>query len=678
MSSNPSPHRSPRRSKFFEASQDSLGQPPLIPHGWAGWRTIKATAKAPHTPTGSPPPPFVPRGKAERGQAWSWSPSFAISVLALGGILAHLLLRYVFGARPVWSVAPLVIVLVLGGIPMVVDLALKLLALEFGSDLLAGISVVTAVLLGEYLVACVIVLMLSGGGTLEQFAKRRASSVLDALAKRMPEKAHRLSGEWAQDVPLDGIQVGDELVIFPHEICPADGVVIDGQSKMNEAYLTGEPFEIWKTPGAEVLSGAVNGETALTIRAEKLPSNSRYARMTAVMQETEQRRPHLRRLGDRLGAWYTPIALGVSILAWAITGERHRFLAVLVVATPCPLLIAIPVAVIGAISLSARRSIIIKNAAVLEQIDLCRTLIFDKTGTLTYGKPSLEEIVCSPGIPRSDFLCLAASAERYSKHPLAVAILAAAQAENLTLQPAAEISERPGEGLRGTIHGRHVWITGRDKINERGLALPPAASGLECVVLIDGAAAALFRFRDAPRKDTRRFIDHLKPRHAVTRVMLVSGDRDSEVRYLAALAGIGEVYSAASPEQKVAIVRAETSRERTLFVGDGINDAPAMQAATVGVAFGVSSDITAEAADAVILEGSLAKVDELMHIGRHMRTIALESAVGGMALSVIGMVLAALGLLPAIGGAVAQEVIDLLAVINAVRVAIPFKALSDF
>jgi heavy metal translocating P-type ATPase len=607
-----------------------------------------------------------------------WSVSSAISVLAFGGIIAYLVLRYAFLVGPAWYLAPLIVVLVVGGIPLVVDLASKLLAGEFGSDLLAGISVVTAVLLGEYLVGCVIVLMLSGGGTLEQFAKRRASSVLHALAKRMPEKAHRWSGEWVADVPLQDVQVGDELLVFPHEICPADGVVIDGQSKMNEAYLTGEPFEIWKTPGSGVISGAVNGETALTMRVEKVPSNSRYARIMAVMQETEQQRPRLRRLGDQLGAWYTPIALLVSILAWLVTGDRHRFLAVLVVATPCPLLIAIPVAVIGAISLAARRSIIIKNPAVLEQIDLCRTLIFDKTGTLTYGKPSLEEILCAREMPRTDVLRLAASVERYSRHPLAVAILNAAQEQSLALESAGEISERPGEGLRGTVGERSVWITGRNKISESGIVLPPASSGLECVVLIDGAFAALFRFRDAPRHDTRRFMDHLKPRHAVTRVMLVSGDRASEVRYLADLAGISEVYSAASPEQKVDIVRSESKRDRTLFVGDGINDAPAMQAATVGVAFGVSSDVTAEAADAVILEASLEKVDELMHIGRHMRAIALESAAGGMALSILGMAFAAAGLLPPIGGAVAQEIIDLLAVMNAVRVAIPFKALTDF
>ena len=229
------------------------------------------------------------------------------------------------------------------------------------------------------------------------------------------------------DIEIESVKVGETLVVFPHEICPVDGVVLEGQGRMNEAYLTGEPFEMSKTPGSEVISGAVNGETALTIRAEKLPIDSRYAKIMQVMQETQQRRPRLRRLGDMLGAWYTPLAVTTALAAWILSGEPHRFLAVLVIATPCPLLLAIPVAVIGAISLSARRSIIIKNPAVLEQINHCKTLIFDKTGTLTYGRPSLTEILCAPGASENAVLGIAASLERYSKHPLAGAILDAAQ-----------------------------------------------------------------------------------------------------------------------------------------------------------------------------------------------------------------------------------------------------------
>ena len=602
----------------------------------------------------------------------------SLAVLAIAGILLHLILRYVAHVpKTAWQ-SPLIAVLVLGGVPLIVPLTRKLLAGEFGADHLAGISIVTSVLLGEYLVGTIVILMLSGGTALEQFASRRASSVLDALAKRMPQTAHRKIGATISDVKLAEIAIGDTLAIFPHEVCPVDGTVIEGHGEMNEAYLTGEPFEIAKTPGSEVLSGAINGDTALNIRAEKLAVDSRYARIMRVMQETEQRRPHLRRLGDKLGAWYTPVALALAAVAWAASGQSHRFLAVLVVATPCPLLIGIPVAVIGAISLSARRGIIIKNPAVLEQISRCHTLIFDKTGTLTYGKPSLSEIVCEPGFDTNTILQLAASLELYSKHPLSNAILEAARKANLFTQPVAEISERPGEGLRGIVGGKDVRITGRGKIAGSNLFLPPPGPGLECLVFLDNAYAALFRFHDDPRSESLPFIRHLKPHHDVNRILIVSGDRDREVRDLAKQVGIKEIYAAKSPEEKVEIVRAETGQGSTLFLGDGINDAPAMQAATVGVAFGVKSDITSEAADAVILETSLGRVDELMHISRRMRRIALQTAVGGMALSVIGMFAAAFGYLPAIDGAIAQEIIDLAAVLNAVRVALPTTTLTDF
>ncbi|MDE3135562.1 MAG: cadmium-translocating P-type ATPase, partial [Acidobacteriota bacterium] len=574
-----------------------------------------------------------------------------IAFLSTAAIVAFLILRYVAGASPFESNLPLYIALAAGGVPLVIDLAVKFLRREFGSDLLAGISIVTAVLLGQYLVAVIVILMLSGGLSLEQFATRRASSVLDALARRMPQTAHRKLDSRLADVALPDIAVGDVLVVFPHEICPIDGVVIEGRGVMDEAYLTGEPYEISKTPGSRVISGAVNGDSALTVRAEKLAVDSRYERIMRVMQATEQNQPRLRRLGDQLGAWYTPLTLILAGIAWVATGQSMRFLAVLVVATPCPLLIAIPVAVIGAISLSARHAIIIKNPAALEQIDSCSVLIFDKTGTLTYGRPELTEILTAPDFSRDDVLRLAGSLEQYSKHPLASAILRAARDENLVFADVSQISEPPGQGLSGTVEGLHLLITGRHGPVARDLPLPPLAGGLECIMIVDGRYAATMRFRDTPRTESLSFISHLRPRHAVQRVILVSGDRESEVRYLADELGIREVHASKSPEEKVEIVRQETARARTLFVGDGINDAPALVAATVGVAFGTGADVTAAAADAVVLETSLGRVDELIHIGRRMRRIALESAVGGMAVSVLGMIAAAIGFLPPIGGA---------------------------
>ncbi len=315
---------------------------------------------------------------------------------------------------------------------------------------------------------------------------------------------------------------------------------------------------------------------------------------------------------------------------------------------------------------------------MLEQIEKCQTLIFDKTGTLTYGRPKLTQFLCESTFRREQVLQLVASAEQYSKHPLADAIVFAAKQEKIPLLPVDQIRERPGQGLRGIVAGHTVFITGRNKMATTSSHLPPTASGLECVVFVDNKLAAAVRFHDAPRKDSAPFIQHLQPKHGVARVMLVSGDRESEVKYLAESVGISEVYAGKTPEEKVAIVKEETAKGPTLFVGDGINDAPALMAATVGVAFGSQNDITTEAADAVVLETALAKIDELIHIGRRMRRIALQSALGGMAASMIGMVAAAFGYLPPIWGAIGQEVIDLLAVLNAVRVALPTEALQDY
>ncbi len=600
-----------------------------------------------------------------------------IAALAAAGILLYLILRHVAGLSHFIFYLPLYVTLALGGGPLLAKILRKLLAFDFGSDLLAGVSIVAAVLMGQFLAGAIVVLMLSGGAALEHYASRRASSVLDALARRMPRTAHHKKGGSFEDVDLASVAIGDELMVFPHEICPVDGVVVEGQGVMDESYLSGEPFEISKAPGSQVFSGAINGDSALSIQAAKLAVDSRYAKIMQVVEATGENRPRLRRIGDRIGAWYTPLALGIAALSWATSHDPLRFLAVTVVATPCPLLIAIPVAVIGAISLAARLSIIVKNPAMLEQIDTCRTIIFDKTGTLTYGKPTLTGVIVEPGFSREETLRMAASVEQYSKHPLAGAVMRAAQEASLVLEPASRVSEKPGEGLSGVAGGKSIQITGRGKVPAT-LRLPPLASGLECLLLLDGTYAAAFRFHDSPRPQSDRFVQHLKPHHRVEKVMLVSGDRESEVRYLAEMVGITEVHAGKSPEEKVEIVRSETERGRTLFVGDGINDAPALLAATIGVAFGQNSDITSEAADAVILETSLRKVDELIHIGRRMRLIALQSAVGGMALSVVGMIFAAAGYLGPVAGAVAQELIDLAAVLNALRVAFPPGDLADF
>ncbi len=625
--------------------------------------------------------------EADRSPPARPSREFWIALLAIAAIVVHLILRYVVHADatthgiPAYQL-PLIAALVLGGVPLVAQLFRNLVRRQFSSDLLAGISIVTSVILGEYLAGTLVVLMLSGGEALESYAVRNASSVLHALARRIPTVAHVKRGGEMTDIPLDDVAVGDVVVVFPHEVSPVDGTVIEGRGSMDESYLTGEPYVMSKVPGSSVFSGAINAEAALTIQADKRAVDSRYAKIMRVMRESEQRRPKLRRLGDQLGAVYTPLAVAIAVGAWIATGDPIRFLSVLVVATPCPLLIAIPVAIIGSVSLAARRGIIIKDPAILERIGTCRVAMFDKTGTLTYGQPKLTEVIAAPGFQEDDVLALVGSLERYSRHPLATAVVGVAQAKCGKLRDAQEVSERPGEGLRGVVDGRRIQVTSRKGFiaaHAGGAdALPAQVGGMECVVLIDDRYAATFRFRDEPREDGRPFISHLPRRHGFERVMLVSGDRESEVRYLADKVGIQEVYASQSPEQKLALVRKETAHAHTVFLGDGINDAPALTAATVGIAFGQGSDVTAEAAGAVILDSSLQRVDELLHIGRRMRTIALQSAVGGMALSMVAMLFAAAGYLPPVAGAITQEAIDVFAVVNALRVAIKPKALTDY
>lgn len=632
--------------------------------------------------TSAPPQP--------KGRFASFVSSYeGLLAIATGiAIAVHLILALALPTTAPWwiSQAPLIAIVIIGGAPLVWEVLAALIRREAGVDLLAAVAIVASVAMGEWLVGAIIVLMLSGGEALEEAATSRASAVLDALSERSPALAHRLRGQrleqGSDEVAADEILVGDRLLVRPHELVPVDGEVVDGHGSMDESYLTGEPYVVPKSVGSAVLSGAVNGDDALIIEATATAADSRYAQIVDVLTEAETRRPPIRRLADRLGGWYTAIALAIGIVGWLISGDPQRFLAVVVIATPCPLLIGVPVAIIGAISLSAKRGIIVKNPEILEQISTTRTVIFDKTGTLTYGRPTLTDAFVAPGWSEDAVLSLAAGAERYSRHPLAAAIVDAATHRKLDVPAVESVSERPGAGLSAQVAGTQVQITNRAgalKYDAAAAELAPGAqSGLECVVLLDGRYAATLRFRDQPRGGAADFVAHLPGRHGVNRTMIISGDQESEVRYVADQVGISEVHAGISPEGKLDIVREVTSAERTLFLGDGINDAPAMTAATVGVAFGAAHDVTSEAADAVVLDSSLERLDDLIHIGERMRRIALQSALGGIGISLIGMGFAVFGLITPIVGAILQEVIDLAAILNSARVAIDKGSMADF
>ncbi|MCE0723221.1 heavy metal translocating P-type ATPase [Legionella resiliens] len=591
-----------------------------------------------------------------------------IAFFSLIAISVHLFMRFF---APSFSLFPLFFLIIIGGIPLFLQILFKLLQGNLGADLLAAIALITSVILDEYLAASLIILMLASGQTLEVFAMRKASSVLHTLVERMPSIAHRKIATGVEDIPLQEIHIDDELLIYPHETCPADGTVIEGHGSMDESYLTGEPYQISKAPGTHVLSGAINGESLLVVKTTSLPSDSRFAAIVKVLEEAEQKRPSIRRLGDQIGAIFAPVALTFAFAAWYFTGDSLRFLSVLVIATPCPLLIAIPITLISAISRAAKQAIIIKDPTVLERLITCKTAIFDKTGTLTYGKPTLTDIIPAANYQSAPILQYVASIERYSKHPLANAVLNAAKKENITLLSSVNVSEEPGQGLQGTINQHLIQITGRKKLLENhpqyANLLPPTTPGLECIVLVDSEYAAALHFHDAPRSDSKSFISHLAPYHQFKKIMLVSGDRESEVSYLGSLLSVTELHASQSPEQKLALVRQERLKAPTVFMGDGINDAPALTAATVGIAFGQASSVTAEAAGAVIMGNTLSKVDELIHLSLYTRKIALQSALGGMVLSLIGMIFAAMGFINPVAGAVLQELIDILAILNALR-----------
>jgi len=584
---------------------------------------------------------------------------FASGVIAIG-------LHFWLNAQ--W---PLLFVIFLGALPLIGQIVIKLYNRNIGADILAAISIIAAFILGEYLACVLVILMLSGGQAMEAFALGRASMVLKELSQRMPTNARRKRGNTIEDIDFLEIRIGDLMVVAPHEISPVDGIVEEGHGFMDESYLTGEPYRVAKAPGTAVISGSINGETVLFVRAEKLPQDSRYARIIKVIEEAEQKRPHFQRLGDQLGAIFAPISLLIAAGAWIYSSDPIRFLSVLVIATPCPLLIAIPVAIISSISLAARRGIIISDPVVLERLPTCTTAIFDKTGTLTYGQPVLTEVITAPDYSSDDILGKVASLEQYSKHPLAQAIITAAKKAHINLVEAKNIQEKPGQGLIGIVKDSQIIVTGRQKV----LALQPmltnilpkSTPGLECIILIDNNYAATMRFNDIPKADSHSFVSHLGPFHAFKKVMLVSGDRESEVAYLAKQLEISETLSSQSPEQKLELVRAEVQKAPTLFMGDGINDAPALRAATVGIAFGQPTAVAREAAGAVVLENTLSKVDELLHLSKNMRKIALQSAIGGMALSFLGMAFASFGYISPVAGALLQQVIDLLAILNALR-----------
>ena len=600
-----------------------------------------------------------------------------LSIASVASLIIHYFAKFVLKIEEDYS---LILVLLIGGIPLLIQIFLKIIKGNLGADLIAFMALILAIYLHENVAGVLIILMLASSQALEEFASHRASFVLEALAQRMPTIAHLKSENNFLDTEISKIKIDDLVAVFPHEICPIDGEIVEGRGSMDESYLTGEPYRISKTIGSKVLSGAINGESLFVIKTEKLPADSRYGRIMEVMQQAKEQRPEIRKLADKIGAIFAPITIFIASASYFFTHDLTNFLAVLTIATPCPLLIAVPIAIISAISISARQGIIIKDARILEKLSICTTAIFDKTGTLTYGEPNISEIIALDEFSENEILQKTASLERYSRHPLAGSILKEAQKRNLLLLDAQNIAEKPGFGMIGNIGDKEIIITSRKKIHEfqpSKIPLPELTEGMECIIIINKKVAGILHFRDLERPESKSFINHLAPNHNFKKIILLSGDRASEVNYLAKKLGINNYFSSQSPEQKLEIVKKETQNAPTLFMGDGINDAPALMLASVGIAFGQGNNITSESSGAVILESNLLKVDELLHISIFTRKIILQSAIGGMIFSIVGMILASFGWVSPAQGAIAQQIIDAIAIVNALRLTFVKNIHSD-
>ncbi|MFI8231263.1 heavy metal translocating P-type ATPase [Streptomyces sp. NPDC085900] len=544
---------------------------------------------------------------------------------------------------------------------------------QTGVDLIAVLALGGTLAVGEYLAGALIALMLATGRTLEAAAQRRASHDLRALLEHAPRSAHRRTDAGVDTVPLAEIAVGDLLVVRPGEVVPVDGRVESTVAVLDESVLTGEPLQVERIQGEGVRSGAVNAGGAFELRATAAEQDSTYAGIVRLAQEAGAESAPVVRLADRYAAWFLPLSLVVAGLAWLISGSAVRAVAVLVVATPCPLLLAAPVAIVSGLSRASRLGVVIRDGGALENLGRARTLLLDKTGTLTRGRPRVLDITAAPGLKPAEVLRLAASLDQYSPHVLAQAIVDTARERKLELSAPTDVTEEPGRGATGVVDGHRVSIGRLGREEE-----PPVwAKAVDNRALLDGAAIAWLTLdgepagavllRDPLRHDAPRTLRHLRAA-GIERLLMLTGDRAAPAREVAAVLGLDEVRAELGPADKVAVVRAERERAVTVMVGDGVNDAPALAAADIGVAMGArGSTASSEAADIVLTTDRVDRLGDAVTIAQRARRIAVQSALGGMLMSLAAMAAAAFGLLPPAAGALLQEGIDVAVILNALR-----------
>jgi len=594
----------------------------------------------------------------------------ALAVVALAGLgVTHLADD---DNRWIWPVG--MAVLVAAGMPLVVRTVRGILRGRFATDVVATLSILGAILLGQPVAGLVIVLMQTGGEWLERYAEGRASNAVRALEEAAPRTAHRTRADGQiDDIEVSVIIPGDLLLVRPGEMLPADGVVESGRSHLDVSRLTGEAPPELVQHGNEVRSGAVNLEGAIVVRATRPASESLYARIVELVRTAQSEKSPIQRLADRYAVWFTPLTIAVCVITWFATHDALRVLAVLVVATPCPLLLATPVAIIGGINHCARHQVVVRSGGALERLASVDTAVFDKTGTLTLGRPEVVAIDALEGWTSDEVLRLAAAVELGSGHHLARSTVDAAMRRGIALPAHANVVDAPGLGVRGTIEGHDVavgasaWLA---TLFPSQLASIDAArgAGMRGVVAVDGVIAGAIEYADQARDGLHGFFGRLR-RLGLRHIVLLSGDHQANVDGIARAMGIQDARGDLLPQQKVeAVQQLMHTGRRVVMVGDGTNDAPALSAATAGIALAAhGGGIAAEAADAVILCDDITRVADTISIGRRAVAIARQSIVVGLGLSGLAMVAAAFGFFSPTTGAMLQEAIDVAVILNAVR-----------
>lgn len=546
---------------------------------------------------------------------------------------------------------------------------------QLGVDVIAVLALAGALAVREYLAGAVVALMLATGQTLERYAQRRARRDLHALLERAPRTARRRTPTGGiERVDLDEVRVGDRLLVGPGESVPVDGYVEEPVT-LDESVVTGEARPVRHPAGARIASGVVNAGTAFGLRAAATAAESTYAGIVRLAREATAHKAPMVRLADRYAVAFVPFTLVLAGAGWLLTGDPVRAVAVLVVATPCPLLLATPIAIVAGLSRAARLGVLVRDGGSLELLGRARTLLVDKTGTLTTGRPEVTDTLVAPGHDRDEVLRLAASVEQLSPHVLATTIVAAATGRGLALTTPTEVDEEPGQGVTGQVDGRRVRV-GQLAGRAPGWAAPVCdrverEGGSIAWVSVAGSPAGALLMVDPVRPDARRTLARLREA-GFTRVVMVTGDRPQVARRVADQVGVDDLVAGCAPEEKVARVRDESGRAVTVMVGDGVNDAPALAAAQVGVAMGATgATASAEVADAVLAVDRLDRLADAVEIARRSRRIAVQSATAGMGLAAVGMVAAVLGWLPPVAGAFVQEGIDVLVILNALRALAP-------